>query len=442
MHRAPRGPRRPAPAARRPRAQPLPAPGAAVDAEFDGGQRHRRLDDDGLHPPAAQPDPRPGARQADRARSSRTRRAPSAWTRCSRRSASTPPTASATTPVDSDLVLSYRESIDGQVLEEGINEAGSMASLPGRRHVVRHARRADDPVLHLLLDVRVPADRRPGVGVRRPARARVHDRRHGRAARRSPARASSTTTATPRSSPRRCPVVRAYDPAFAYELAAVIRDGIERHVRATARTSSTTSPSTTRTTPQPAKPEGVDEGIIRGIYRFAAAPDDRRRQGPRPARRLGLDPAAGARGARPPRRAVRHRRRGLLGDLVPAAPPRGAAGGALEPAPPGQGAARPVRGPGAGPDGGPVVVATDWIKTLPDLVAPWVAGARTSCWARTASGAATPARPCGPTSRSTPPNIAGGGALRARPRCGEHRRAAGGRSRSASWASTRRRPTR
>ena len=31
-------------------------------------------------------------------------------------------------PVDSDLVLSYREATDGQVLEEGINEAGSMAS--------------------------------------------------------------------------------------------------------------------------------------------------------------------------------------------------------------------------------------------------------------------------------------------------------------------------
>ena len=32
-------------------------------------------------------------------------------------------------PVDSELVLSYREAIDGQVLEEGITEAGSMASL-------------------------------------------------------------------------------------------------------------------------------------------------------------------------------------------------------------------------------------------------------------------------------------------------------------------------
>ena len=25
-----------------------------------------------------------------------------------------------------------------------------------------------------------------------------------------------------------------------------------------------------------------------------------------------------------------------------------------------------------GPDGGPIVVATDWVRTLPDLVAPWV----------------------------------------------------------------------
>ena len=33
-----------------------------------------------------------------------------------------------------------------------------------RRHLVRHARRADDPDLHLLLDVRVPADRRQRSG--------------------------------------------------------------------------------------------------------------------------------------------------------------------------------------------------------------------------------------------------------------------------------------
>ena len=39
------------------------------------------------------------------------------------------------------------------------------------RHGLRHARRADDPVLHLLLDVRLPAHRRPDLGRRRHAHA-------------------------------------------------------------------------------------------------------------------------------------------------------------------------------------------------------------------------------------------------------------------------------
>ena len=47
--------------------QPLPAPARGVDKEFDAGSTDRRLDDDGVHAAAAQPDPRPAARQADRA---------------------------------------------------------------------------------------------------------------------------------------------------------------------------------------------------------------------------------------------------------------------------------------------------------------------------------------------------------------------------------------
>jgi pyruvate dehydrogenase E1 component len=69
-------------------------------------------------------------------------------------------------PVDSDLVLSYREAVDGQVLEEGITEAGSMASFQAAGTSYATHGLADDPVLHLLLDVRLPADRRPDVGVR------------------------------------------------------------------------------------------------------------------------------------------------------------------------------------------------------------------------------------------------------------------------------------
>ena len=70
------------------------------------------------------------------------------------------------TSVDRELFLSYKEATNGQILHEGINEAGSVASFTAAGHVVRHARRADDPVLHLLLDVRLPAHRATGSGPR------------------------------------------------------------------------------------------------------------------------------------------------------------------------------------------------------------------------------------------------------------------------------------
>ena len=94
------------------------------------------------------------------------------------------------TPVDAELMLAYRESKDGQILHLGINEAGSMAAFTAVGTSLRHARRADDPDLRLLLDVRVPAHRRLDLGGRRPDDARLPHRRHGRshhAHRRGPA---------------------------------------------------------------------------------------------------------------------------------------------------------------------------------------------------------------------------------------------------------------
>ena len=67
-------------------------------------------------------------------------------------------------------LLYYREAKDGQILEEGITEAGSMASFIAAGTAYADARRDHDPVLHLLLDVRLPADRRPDLGGRRHAR--------------------------------------------------------------------------------------------------------------------------------------------------------------------------------------------------------------------------------------------------------------------------------
>ena len=67
-------------------------------------------------------------------------------------------------PQDADQLMYYREDKAGQVLQEGINEAGAMSSWIAAATSYSTQQRADDPVLHLLLDVRPAARRRSGVG--------------------------------------------------------------------------------------------------------------------------------------------------------------------------------------------------------------------------------------------------------------------------------------
>ena len=82
-------------------------------------------------------------------------------------------------PIDSDQLLYYKEAKDGQILEEGITEAGSMSSFIAAGTAYATHGGQHDSVLHLLLDVRLPADRRPDLGGRRHAGARLPARRHG-----------------------------------------------------------------------------------------------------------------------------------------------------------------------------------------------------------------------------------------------------------------------
>ena len=83
-------------------------------------------------------------------------------------------------PEDRDELLYYKEAKDGQILEEGINEAGALSSWIAAATSVLRAWRADAAVLHLLFDVRLSAGRRFHLGRRRCARTRVPDRRDGR----------------------------------------------------------------------------------------------------------------------------------------------------------------------------------------------------------------------------------------------------------------------
>ena len=97
-------------------------------AEFLQGFRHRSLDHDGVcpaHHAVAAPQ-RLSAKMS--CRSFPTRRARSAWTRCSRTSAFIRRKASFTSRWTTKSLLYYLEKKDGQILEEGISEAGAMSS--------------------------------------------------------------------------------------------------------------------------------------------------------------------------------------------------------------------------------------------------------------------------------------------------------------------------
>ena len=63
--------------------------------------------------------------------------------RCSRRSKIYAPFGQKYEPVDAELLLVLPECQEGQILEEGITEAGSMAQLHRRRHGLRHLGPAD-----------------------------------------------------------------------------------------------------------------------------------------------------------------------------------------------------------------------------------------------------------------------------------------------------------
>ena len=130
----------------------------------------------------------------------------------------------------------------GRCWRKASTKAARSRQLDRRGHHLQHERPADDAVLHLLLDVRLPAHRRPAPG--RPATcARAASCSAAPpAAPRSTAKACSTKTATATCSPATIPNCVSYDPTFA------LRGGGRSSTTACSacspsrRTSTTTSP--------------------------------------------------------------------------------------------------------------------------------------------------------------------------------------------------------
>jgi pyruvate dehydrogenase E1 component len=175
-------------------------------------------------------------------------------------------------PVDAGMLLTYKESKSGQILEEGITEAGSMASMQAAG--ISYATWAE-PTIPFFIFYSMFGFQRVGDLVWQFGDARGRGFMLGGTAGRTTLNGEGLQHEDGHSHvlASTVPNMKAYDPAFAYEIAAIVREGIKRMYGSDPEDIFYYLTLYNENYVQPPKPEGIDEGIVRGLYRFAEAPD-------------------------------------------------------------------------------------------------------------------------------------------------------------------------
>ncbi len=173
-------------------------------------------------------------------------------------------------PVDSNLVLSYREATDGQVLEEGITEAGSSASFQAA--ATSYATHGE-PMLPFYIFYSMFGFQRTGDQFWALGDIRGRGFLVGATAGRTTLHGEGLQHDDGHSLLLASvyPAMRAYDPAFAFETAEIVRDGIARMLGGDDTSCYLTVYNENYV--MPSMPDGVADGIVRGLYRFRGAPD-------------------------------------------------------------------------------------------------------------------------------------------------------------------------
>ncbi|MFO7700131.1 MAG: pyruvate dehydrogenase (acetyl-transferring), homodimeric type [Acidimicrobiia bacterium] len=174
-------------------------------------------------------------------------------------------------PVDHNLILSYRESTDGQILEQGITEAGSTASWIAA--ATSYATRGV-PMVPFYAFYSMFGFQRVGDALWGASDSRARGFLLGATAGRTTLHGEGLQHQDGHSHVLASvvPACEAYDPAFAYEMSTIIEHGLHRMY---GRNEDVYYYLTLYNEPyvQPPKPDGIDEGIVEGMYRFADAPD-------------------------------------------------------------------------------------------------------------------------------------------------------------------------
>ena len=171
-------------------------------------------------------------------------------------------------PVDKELLLYYKEAQNGQILEEGITEAGAMSSFisAGTAYATHGLNMMPFFVYYSMFGLQ-----RIGDLVWAGADMAVKGFLVGGTAGRTTLAGEGLQHQDGNSHLLAYPVPNlvTYDPAFAYELAVIIRDGIRRMYEEQEKVFYYIT-IMNENYAMPAMPEGVQDGILKGMYRFKA----------------------------------------------------------------------------------------------------------------------------------------------------------------------------
>jgi len=176
------------------------------------------------------------------------------------------------TPVDHSMLLNYKESESGQVLQEGISEAGAIASWIASATSYSNAK---VPTLPFYTFYSMFGFQRVGDQIWSAADARSRGFLMGATAGRTTLNGEGLQHQDGHSllMSSAVPSCRSWDPAYAFELAIIIRHGIDEmwdknldvfHYIMLYNENQQQMP----------KPEGSEEGIVRGAYLFEEIPGD------------------------------------------------------------------------------------------------------------------------------------------------------------------------
>jgi pyruvate dehydrogenase E1 component len=177
------------------------------------------------------------------------------------------------TSVDRDLMLTYTESQSGQILHVGINEAGSVAAFTAAgSSYATHG----EPMVPIYIFYSMFGFQRTGDGLWAAADQMARGFLIGATAGRTTLTGEGLQHADGHSPllASTNPAVIGYDPAYAYEIGHIVRDGLRRMYGDNPENIFYYLTVYNEPMVQPAEPAGLDvEGVLRGIYRLAGPPE-------------------------------------------------------------------------------------------------------------------------------------------------------------------------